>query len=177
QQIAHGGPITITDRRITRFFMTIPEAAQLVIQAGAMATGGEVFLLDMGEPVRIVDLARNMVELSGRTIKDAESPYGDIELREVGLRPGEKLYEELLIDDTATPTAHPRIRRAQESYIPLDQLEPQLTRLEELISAADANEVRELIRILVQGFSPNSGIADWVQLEKLNVSGKSAAGC
>jgi FlaA1/EpsC-like NDP-sugar epimerase len=113
-QITSGGPITVTHRDITRYFMTIPEAAQLVIQATAMAKGGEVFVLDMGQPVRIMDLARSMVRLSGLTVRDAQDPDGDIEIVETGLRPGEKLYEELLIGDNPEPTNHPRILRARE---------------------------------------------------------------
>ncbi|MDR6853958.1 FlaA1/EpsC-like NDP-sugar epimerase [Variovorax guangxiensis] len=116
QQIRNGGPITLTHLDITRYFMTIPEAAQLVIQAGAMASGGDVFVLDMGEPIRIVDLARRMVELSGMTVRDADNPAGDIEIRVVGLRPGEKLYEELLIGDNPMPTLHPRILKARDDF-------------------------------------------------------------
>ena len=112
KQIGQGGPITLTDENMTRYFMTIPEAAQLVIQAGAMAQGGEVFVLDMGEPVRIADLARQMLLLSGLTVKDEANPQGDIEIKVTGLRPGEKLYEELLIGNNPLPTAHPRIMKA-----------------------------------------------------------------
>lgn len=165
RQIAQGGPITITDERITRFFMTIPEAAQLVIQAGAMASGGEVFVLDMGEPVRIADLARNMIELSGLSVRDANNPHGDIELKVVGLRPGEKLYEELLIEDAPIVTAHPRIRKAMEGFMPMEQLQPRLQALEELLSALNAGAVRQLIRELVPEFAPTSELVDWVALK------------
>lgn len=164
QQIAHGGPITITDERITRFFMTISEAAQLVIQAGTMATGGEVFVLDMGEPVRIADLARNMIELSGLTVRNDDNPHGDIELKVVGLRPGEKLYEELLIGDAPILTAHARIRKAMESFLPMEQLRPKLDALEALLAGSDANAVREILQEIVVEFAPNSELVDWVTL-------------
>jgi FlaA1/EpsC-like NDP-sugar epimerase len=117
QQIARGGPITVTDRRVTRYFMTIPEAANLVIQAGGLARGGEVFVLDMGKPMKILDLARTMVRLSGLTVRDEQHPDGDIEIVEVGLRPGEKMYEELLIGEDARPTSHKRIMMARERHL------------------------------------------------------------
>ncbi len=160
QQIMKGGPITITDERITRFFMTIPEAAQLVIQAGAMATGGEVFVLDMGEPVRIVDLARNMVELSGLTIRDQGNPYGDIELHVIGLRPGEKLYEELLIEDAPLETAHPRIRKAIESFLPEQVLDSRLKELRIAIATRDPGPVRSVLSQTVSEFQPNFAVVD-----------------
>ncbi|MGN6819883.1 MAG: polysaccharide biosynthesis protein, partial [Sphingomonas sp.] len=119
RQIAAGGPVTLTDRRMTRYFMTVPEAAGLVLQAGAMARGGEVFVLDMGQPVRIVDLARNMIELAGLTVRGVDNPGGDIEIAEIGLRPGEKLYEELLIGNDPAPTGHPRILKAAERFLPI----------------------------------------------------------
>jgi FlaA1/EpsC-like NDP-sugar epimerase len=118
EQIRSGGPVTVTDPEMTRYFMTIPEAAQLVIQASAMATGGEVFVLDMGDPVQILDMAKKMIELSGLTPRDAENPHGDIEITFVGLRPGEKLYEELLIGNDPMPTDHPRIMKAHELFPP-----------------------------------------------------------
>jgi FlaA1/EpsC-like NDP-sugar epimerase len=132
QQIREGGPVTVTHRDVTRYFMTIPEAAQLVIQAGALAEGGEVFLLDMGESVRIFDLARTMIELSGLSVRDEENPSGDIEIVEIGLRPGEKLFEELLIDAEAKPTGHSQIRQARERALERKALDPLL---EELIAA------------------------------------------
>ena len=122
QQIEQGGPITLTDRNVTRYFMTIPEAAQLVIQAAGMAKGGEVFVLDMGKSVRILDLAETMVRLSGLTVRDEKNPEGDIEIVEVGLRAGEKLYEELIIGNDPQPTLHARIMKAHESFIALDAL-------------------------------------------------------
>lgn len=145
RQIKAGGPITITHPDITRYFMTIPEAAQLVIQASAMATGGEVFVLDMGEPVRIVDLARRMIELSGLRLKDGASPDGDIEVEFVGLRPGEKLYEELLIGDNPEPTRHPRIMKASENFIEWDTLS---LRLADLDRAAASDCVRKVTDML-----------------------------
>jgi FlaA1/EpsC-like NDP-sugar epimerase len=130
EQIRAGGPVTITHNDITRYFMTIPEAAQLVIQASGMARGGDVFVLDMGQPVRIRDLAETMVRLSGRSVRDGACPDGDIEIVQIGLRPGEKLYEELLIGDNPTPTKHPRIMRAQENMIPWAHLRPELELME-----------------------------------------------
>lgn len=164
EQIRRGGPITITHRDITRYFMTIPEAAQLVVQAGAMATGGEVFVLDMGEPVRIADLARNMIELSGLTVRSEDNPDGDIEIVTVGMRPGEKLYEELLIGDNPVATAHPRIMMASEHRIPWAQLRPDLDRMEALIEQGAVAEARALLRTLVREFEPASEIVDWVTM-------------
>jgi FlaA1/EpsC-like NDP-sugar epimerase len=126
RQIAQGGPITVTHSEVTRYFMTIPEAAQLVIQAGAMGAGGDVFVLDMGQPVRIYDLASSIVKLSGLTLKDESNPQGDIEIKVTGLRPGEKLFEELLIGDNPQPTQHLRIMKANEDFIPCQKLQQQL---------------------------------------------------
>lgn len=148
-----GGPVTITHREMTRYFMVIPEAAQLVIQAGAMARGGEVFLLDMGEPVKIIDLARSVIALSGLTVRDSDNPDGDVEIREVGLRPGEKLYEELLIDTTSEPSDHPLIMKANESFLPWDKLEPALDRLAVLIDANDTQGLIAELKHLVPEFS------------------------
>lgn len=166
QQIRDGGPITLTHADVTRYFMTIPEAAQLVIQAGAMAQGGDVFVLDMGEPVKIIDLARRMVELSGLSVKDAENPEGDIEIEITGLRPGEKLYEELLIGDNPKPTIHPRIMKAHEEFIPWDAFELKLAALEAALHVNDMKEIRNLIQALVSGYTPNEDIVDWVYLEQ-----------
>ncbi len=149
EQIRAGGPITITHRDITRYFMTIPEAAQLVIQAGGMARGGEVFVLDMGQPVRIIDLARTMVRLSGLSLHEPNHPDGDIEIVEVGLRPGEKLYEELLIGDNPLPTLHPRIMQAQEAMLPWGILSARLDELAELLLAGRAADAIPLVRDLV----------------------------
>lgn len=157
QQIEQGGPVTVTHREITRYFMTIPEAAQLVIQAGAMACGGEVFVLDMGEPVRIHDLACRMIELSGQRVRrpqDAPDAEG-IEIRVTGLRPGEKLYEELLSDDTSVRTAHPRILKAQERFLPWDQLQTWLEQLAEHMRARRHDDIRALLQQLVEGYRPS----------------------
>lgn len=165
EQIRQGGPITITHRDITRYFMTIPEAAQLVVQASAMAAGGEVFVLDMGEPVRIFDLAHNMVELSGLSVRSTENPDGDIEIVIVGMRPGEKLYEELLIGDNPRSTAHPRIMMASEHHILWHQLHPKLVEMEQYINTGSVAPARELLRELVREFEPVSGIVDWVTMK------------
>lgn len=153
RQIRSGGPVTVTDIRITRFFMTIPEAAQLVIQAGALAEGGEVYVLDMGKPIKIVDFARSMIRLSGMTVRDEANPDGDIEIVEVGLRPGEKLYEELLIGDDTTPTAHQRIMRARERFLPIDELMYSLRRLDQALVAGEREQVLELLIQLVPEFN------------------------
>ena len=149
QQIAAGGPVTITHADVTRFFMTIPEAAQLVIQAGAMASGGEVFILDMGQPVKINDLARKMIELSGATVRDEDDPDGDIELRVTGLRPGEKLYEELLIGNNPRPTTHPLIMKAVEQHVPREVLWRGIERLRIAVAANEICNVHALLKELV----------------------------
>jgi len=166
QQIREGGRITLTHPEVTRYFMTIPEAAQLVIQAGAMAKGGDVFVLDMGQPVRIMDLARRMVELSGLIVRDEQNPDGDIEIDITGLRPGEKLYEELLIGDNPTSTLHPRIMRAQEEFIPWSQFEAKLKSLELALNANDVGVIRLILQQLVAGYIPSDEIVDWVYLEQ-----------
>ena len=151
KQIAAGGPVTVTHADVTRYFMTIPEATQLVVQAGAMAQGGEVFVLDMGEPVRILDLAKRMVALSGFTVRDALHPAGDIEITITGLRPGEKLYEELLIGDDPQSTPHPRIMQAREQFIAWPQLGPRLHVLAEATERNDVAAIRSLLAELVPG--------------------------
>jgi FlaA1/EpsC-like NDP-sugar epimerase len=148
-QIAAGGPVTVTHPDVTRFFMTIPEASQLVVQAGAMAQGGDVFVLDMGEPVRIIELARRMVAPSGLVLRDGEHPDGDVEIAVTGLRPGEKLHEELLIGDNPQPTTHPRIMRASEDFLPWPQLAAELRRLSDAASAGDVIALREVLERLV----------------------------
>jgi FlaA1/EpsC-like NDP-sugar epimerase len=155
RQIAAGGPITITHPEITRYFMTIPEAAQLVIQASSMATGGEVFLLDMGEPVKVIDLARRMVELSGMTVRDSTNPEGDIELAVTGLRPGEKLYEELLIGDNPMPTLHPRVMKGHESFPDWNVLQAQLAAVHQRLDTADLHGLRKAIELVVPGYVPS----------------------
>jgi FlaA1/EpsC-like NDP-sugar epimerase len=152
KQIEDGGPITLTHPEVTRFFMTIPEAAQLVIQAGAMGQGGDVFVLDMGEPVQIAHLARRMIALSGLTAKDEENPDGDIEIRVVGLRPGEKLYEELLIGNNPQPTDHPRIMKASEEMIDWVCLRRELTLLRTAMTKQDIEEVDRILARLVAGY-------------------------
>ena len=154
QQIKDGGPVTVTDLRMTRYFMTIPEAAQLVIQAGALATGGDVFLLDMGEPVKIVDLARRMIELSGLDVKDAQNLEGDIEIEEIGLRPGEKLYEELLIDGNPEKTIHPRVFKSHEDFLPWSELELKVQQISQAIEKNDDQALIALLKGLVSGYKP-----------------------
>ena len=166
QQIRYGGPITLTHPEITRFFMTIPEAAQLVIQAGAMAKGGDVFVLDMGESIKIIDLARRIVELSGLSIKDEANPDGDIEIETTGLRPGEKLYEELLIGDNSLSTSHTRIMKALEEFLPWTKLEAKLLSLEIALHVNDVNALRMMMQELVLGYIPNEEIVDWVHMEQ-----------
>ncbi len=166
QQIRDGGPITLTHPEVTRYFMTIPEAAQLVIQAGAMAKGGDVFVLDMGQPVKIMDLAWRMVELSGLTVKDEQHPEGDIEIAVTGLRPGEKLYEELLIGDNPKPTVHPRIMKAHEEFIPWAEFETKLSSLEMALNVNDVGVIRLMMQQLVAGYTPSDDIVDWVYLEQ-----------
>ncbi|MFN6935141.1 MAG: UDP-N-acetylglucosamine 4,6-dehydratase family protein, partial [Tsuneonella sp.] len=160
RQIEEGGPVTLTHADITRYFMSIPEAAQLVLQAGAMAKGGDVFVLDMGEPVRIYDLARTIIVLSGRTVRDKDSPGGDIEIRIDGLRPGEKLYEELLIGEDTSPTEHERILRCNEHFLPWDELEPLLDRLQASVAGGEVEEAYAVLRQAVPEFSPTSPIID-----------------
>jgi FlaA1/EpsC-like NDP-sugar epimerase len=159
-QIKEGGPITVTDPEILRYFMSIPEAVELVIQAGAMAQGGDMFVLDMGEPVRIVDLARKMIHLSGLEIKDKHSPDGDIEIKYTGLRPGEKLYEELLIGNNVTETSNPMIMRAEEEMLPWDDLKLILDGFEQSVDSNDQDELRQLLKKAVPGFKPQSDITD-----------------
>ncbi|MFQ5534197.1 MAG: polysaccharide biosynthesis protein [Sphingomonadales bacterium] len=156
QQIRDGGPITLTHREVTRFFMTIPEAAQLVFQAGAMSKGGEVFLLEMGEPVRIFDLARRMIHLSGLTVADADETDGDIEIEITGMRPGEKLHEELFIGDNVSGTDHPSILRAEEACPSWGKLSRSLNALGEAIQEGNADTVRAILSQVVEGYTPSS---------------------
>ena len=162
RQIAQGGPITLTHRDMTRFFMTIPEAAQLVIQAGAMAQGGDVFVLDMGEPILIHDLACAMIELTGQRVRTGDHSTGDIEIQITGLRPGEKLHEELLIGTEAAPTAHPRILKAKEACPPWAKLQDSLQQLAHQLQARDHAGVRASLVALVEGYRPQGPVADWV---------------
>ncbi|MGO6682383.1 SDR family NAD(P)-dependent oxidoreductase [Rhizobium leguminosarum] len=160
QQIKEGGPVTLTHPDITRYFMTISEASQLVIQAGAMAEGGDVFLLDMGEPVRIADLARKMVELSGLAVRDEDNPEGDIELSVTGLRPGEKLFEELLIGDNPETTEHPRIMKAREDFLSWPELSRRLNALNAVLDRNDMIAARATLAELVSGYSSTGEVSD-----------------
>ena len=160
-QIAAGGPITLTHPEVTRYFMTIPEAAQLVIQASAMADGGDVFVLDMGEPVRIYDLAVKMVYLSGLLVKDEAHPHGDVEIKVTGLRPGEKLYEELLIGNNPQPTAHPKIMKAHEEFLSWSELQQELQKLNLALESSDPKLIRKRLKKLVPGYQPNGVTVDW----------------
>ena len=160
QQIKAGGPVTVTDVNMIRYFMTIPESVELVIQAGAMGLGGDVFVLDMGEPVKIDDLAKKMIRLSGLEVKDNAHPEGDIEITYTGLRPGEKLYEELLIGDNVSSTDNPLILRAEEELLTWDELEPILNNLQTAIQDCDQRKLRKLLIELVPGFKPQCEISD-----------------
>ena len=159
QQIQAGGPVTVTHPEINRFFMTIPEAASLVIQAGSMARGGEVYVLDIGEPVKIVDLAKTLVRLSGRTVKSE----GDIEIVFSGLRPGEKLYQELLIGGAVEGTDHPKIMSAMEEQVPSATLSELVHQLQTAVAQGDSDRPRELLQQAISGFSPVSDNADWLR--------------
>jgi FlaA1/EpsC-like NDP-sugar epimerase len=163
EQIATGGPVTVTDPEIIRYFMTIPEAAELVIQAGAMGQGGDVFVLDMGEPVSILDLARRMIHLSGFTVRDESNPDGDIEIQFTGLRPGEKLYEELLIGDNVIGTAHPKIMRAEELVIDWEQLEQVLSCLSSANENDDCASARDILLTTIDGYKPQCELNDWLR--------------
>jgi len=152
KQIAQGGPITVTHSEVTRYFMTVQEAAQLVIQAGSMASGGDVFVLDMNEPVRIVDLSRKMIHLMGFVVRDDRKPNGDIAIEYTGLRPGEKLYEELLIGEQVTGTEHPKIMRAEEDFLTIEELEPLLAKLQQACEVLDQITIREVLADAIGGF-------------------------
>ena len=192
QQIAQGGPITLTHPDIIRYFMTIPEAAQLVMQTGAMAgdqskdiaggsddvcnymgrSGAEVYVLDMGDPIKIKDLVYKMVELSGLRIKNENSPEGDIAIDVIGLRPGEKLYEELLIGNNTQATQHPRIMKANEKFLPWDELQPMITKLYIAAMNGDVVMIRSMLQKLVPEYQPDEKIVDWVYRAQVTKSGK-----
>ncbi|PYC22942.1 polysaccharide biosynthesis protein [Pseudomonas mosselii] len=161
-QIKAGGPLTVTHPKITRYFMTIPEAAQLVIQAGSMGQGGDVFVLDMGEPVKIVELAEKMIHLSGLSVRSERNPHGDIAIEFSGLRPGEKLYEELLIGDNVLGTRHPMIMSANEDCLPWEVLKRRLEALLAAIAIDEYPTVRQLLRDTVSGYTPSEEIVDWL---------------
>ena len=166
-QIKNGGPVTLTHKDVTRYFMTVTEAAQLVIQAGAMGKKSEVFILDMGKSIKIIDLIYKMINLSGLSIKDNKNPEGDIEVKITGLRPGEKLYEELLIGENSQKTNHPRIQKTEESFIPFNQLESDLNNLKKLINENKANEVKKLLDNILKLYKSNSQIVDNIYTEQL----------
>ncbi|CAB5637587.1 hypothetical protein CXG50_23985 [Pseudomonas plecoglossicida] len=166
KQIKAGGPLTVTHPKITRYFMTIPEAAQLVIQAGSMGKGGDVFVLDMGEPVKIVELAEKMIHLSGFSVRSERNPMGDIAIEFSGLRPGEKLYEELLIGDNVIATRHPMIMSANEDFLAWDMLKDALRQLLAAVAADDFVRVRQLLRETVSGYSPEGEIVDWLYQQR-----------
>ncbi|EGR0111089.1 polysaccharide biosynthesis protein [Vibrio vulnificus] len=172
RQIEEGQAITVTHPDIIRYFMTIPEAAQLVIQAGAMGKGGDVFVLDMGEPVKIVDLAKNLIQLSGLEVKSSDNPNGDIEIKFTGLRPGEKLYEELLIGDNVEGTDHERIMTANEQFLPLEEFNQILNNLDRACHEFDHETIRQILLETPTGFNPTDGIGDlvWNAKRKLNAS-------
>ncbi len=161
EQISSGGPITLTHPDITRYFMTINEATQLVLHAAAMARGGEVFVLDMGEPVKVLELARRMIEFSGLTVKEEQNPTGDVEIKITGLRPGEKLYEELLISGSPEKTTHPKIFKARESHIDLAEIEPRLQHLMKVIAENNLSMTKKILADLVPEYTPSAQLVDW----------------
>lgn len=166
KQLKSGGPLTVTHPEITRYFMTIPEAAQLVIQAGSMGLGGDVFVLDMGDPVKIVDLAEKMIHLSGLSVRSEKNAHGDISIEFTGLRPGEKLYEELLIGDNVSATQHPMIMSAKEDHLTWDLLKVKITELLTAIEQDDYLRVRQVLRDTVSGYAPEEEIVDWVYQQR-----------
>lgn len=166
EQIRRGGPVTVTHPNITRYFMTIPEAAQLVIQAGAMGQGGDVFVLDMGQPVKIAELAEKMIHLSGLSVRSEKNLHGDIAIEFSGLRPGEKLYEELLIGDNVSPTEHPMIMRANEEHLPWEAFKVVLSELLAAVERDDYDRVRQLLRETVSGYKPEGEIVDWIHMKR-----------
>ena len=170
QQISDGGPLTVTDPEVVRYFMTIPEAAELVIQAGAMGQGGDLFVLDMGEPVQILELAKRLISLSGKEVKNEENPEGDIEIIFTGLRPGEKLFEELLIGDDVRDTQHRQIFKANEEYISWKEVEEYLIEIKEASSSSDHIKLRNIFQQTVSGFKPEKDIVDVIYLEKNKTS-------
>ena len=166
RQIQNGGPITITHKEVTRYFMTIHEATQLVIQAGVMASGGDIFLLDMGEPVKIIDLALNLINLSGLTLRDEHNPEGDIEIEITGLRPGEKLYEELLIDNNPENTNHSHIYKSKEQFVPWSTLQAELAQLSSYMKKNDIGSLKCHLKKLIPEYQPNAATTDLLAVEK-----------
>ncbi len=170
EQIRRGGPVTVTHKEVIRYFMTIPEAAQLVLQAGSMGQGGDVFVLDMGKPVRIADLAKRMISLMGLTVRDDDNPDGDIEIVYTGLRPAEKLFEELLIGTNVTGTEHPMIMRAMEHSVPWPRVQQMLTDLSVALNRSDCDRARELLMEAVAEYKPNEGIQDLVWSRRVSLA-------
>lgn len=168
RQIIEGGPVTLTNKNVTRYFMTITEAAQLVIQAGAMSKHAEVFVLDMGKSIKILDLINKMISLFGFSIKDKTNINGDIEIKVIGLRPGEKLYEELLLGDNPKKTKHPKIQKISDPFISYKKLEPNLIKLENLISNNKSKEVKNLLDKLLKSYKSNTKIVDHIFVQKIN---------
>ena len=166
EQIQKGGPVTVTDPEVVRYFMSIPESAELVIQAGSLAKGGEVFLLDMGKPIKIFELAEKMIRLSGLERYNPETKEGDIEITFSGLRDGEKLYEELLIGNDATKTSHKLIFKANEDFIPWKELEEYLNLIKEAESSSDHTKLRDIFVQTVSGYETEKDIVDVIYLEK-----------
>ena len=160
RQIKEGGPVTVTHRNITRYFMSIPEAVELVLQSGAMAKGGDVFVLDMGEPVSILELAKKMIRLSGLTVKDNDNLSGDIEITFSGLRPGEKLYEELLIGDDVFETQNPMIMKTREKMLPIDEIDSMLNELKVAIENNKIDNLRKVLIKAIPEFKPQTDIKD-----------------
>jgi FlaA1/EpsC-like NDP-sugar epimerase len=167
KQIREGGPVTVTHREVTRYFMSIPEAAELVIQAGAMGKGGDVFVLDMGKPVKIIDLAKRLISLSGLDIKDKKNPDGDIEIIFTGLRPGEKLYEELLIGDNVNKTAHKQILRAEEDFISKEEIEGYLKDLDKASKNNDISTLKSIFKEIIDGYESDESISDIISLQNI----------
>ena len=166
EQINDGGPVTITHPEIIRYFMSIEEAAQLVIQAGAMTKGGEVFILDMGHAVKIAELAKRMIELSGMSIKDNDNPDGDIEIKVSGLRPGEKLYEELLIENNPVETSHKRIWKANEDFPAFKDIDDFVASLDKVLNSENVEKIRKMLSELVPDYTPSDDIVDLIDKEK-----------
>jgi len=172
QQIKNGGPITVTHPEVIRYFMSIPEAAELVIQAGAMGTGGDVFVLDMGEPVKVLELAKRLISLSGMELKDQDNPNGEIEITFTGLRPGEKLYEELLIGDNVSTTQHKKILRAEEDFLIKQDLEHFLHNIKDAELTNDVVLLKEILKEAIPGFVPDQRNVDVIYLQKNKLSSK-----
>jgi FlaA1/EpsC-like NDP-sugar epimerase len=174
EQLRRGGPLTVTDPNAMRYFMSVSEAADLIVQAGSMAAGGEIFVLDMGEPIRIDGLARKMIRLAGLTIKTPDHPDGDIKIEYIGLRPGEKLVEELVIGNCVEPTAHPRIRCAREACLPLEQVRFLLRLLSKLCARHDCEGVRQIFLHAADGYQPDTPLIDRLWEQQLENSRRAA---